>query len=267
MPATRIDFDLKSINEVIESGDLPEGGSLVERVYKLLRGKIINLSLPPEMPLVEKEIASILEISKTPVREALIRLSNDRLVNIKPKSGSYVAAISVERYLEACFIRAQLEGGCVRRLADKGLSMAEQVTLRAIITEQKQILSGESSSYDSFFQADQHFHRTLFELAGLSGAWALLNGAQAETDRVRHLKRRQGIHRSGLVIEEHSNIVQAIIDRNPDKAESVMIYHIGSVDDEMLSITENPQFLQTIESFNMLLSTQKKKRCKLKKQA
>lgn len=91
MTATKLEFTLLSIDEVLKANELPESGSLVERVYQLLREKIINLSLSPGMPLPEKEIATILNVSKTPVREALIRLSNDQLVNIVPKSGSYVA--------------------------------------------------------------------------------------------------------------------------------------------------------------------------------
>lgn len=262
MTATKLEFTLLGIDEVLKANELPESGSLVERVYQLLREKIINLSLSPGMPLPEKEIATILNVSKTPVREALIRLSNDQLVNIVPKSGSYVAPISIDRYLEACFIRVQLEGGCVRRLAEKGLSMAEQVHLRSLVSQQQQLLDAPVRDYERFFRADEQFHEMLFQYAGLPGAWALLNGAQAEIDRVRHLKIRQGILRSRAVVEEHSNIIQAVIDRSPDSAEAVMIYHIGSVDEQMLNMSENPQLLQSIEAFNALLSAQSKGRCK-----
>ena len=264
---TKIDFKVQSIDKVISLSDLGENGSLVERIYAVLRAQIINLSLPPEMPLVEKEIAGIFNISKTPVREALIRLANDRLVSIVPKSGSYVAAISVERYLEACFIRTSLEAGCIRRLADKGLSMSEQVNLRSIITQQKQILEGNEPDYKPFFVVDELLHKTFFEYAGLLGAWNILNSAKAEIDRVRHLKKMLGIHRSKAVIEEHTKIVQAVIDRDADSAEAAMIYHIGGVDEEMATISDNPQFLQSIESFNLLLNAQRKGRNKRKWQA
>mgnify|MGYP005988129307 CR=1 FL=1 len=261
---TKIDFKVQSIDKVISSSDLGEEGSLVERIYLILRTHIINLSLPPEMPLVEKEIAAHFDISKTPVREALIRLANDRLVTIIPKSGSYVSSISVERYLEACFIRESLEGGCVKRLADKGLSMAEQVQLRSILTQQKQILNTNPTDYEPFFIVDELLHKTFFEYAGLSGAWVLLNSAKAEIDRVRHLKRMLGIHRRNLVVEEHTKIVEAIIDRNSDKAQTAMIYHIGGVDDEIVSISENPEFLQSIETFNLLINAERKGRNKRK---
>lgn len=262
-------FEIKSIDKVITSCITKEGGlkegSLVEQIYWVLRDNIINLSLPPEMSLVEKEIAAIFEISKTPVREALIRLANDGLVTIVPKSGSYVTSISLERYLEACFIRSSLEGGCVKRLADKGISMSEQVKLKAIITQHKQldetVISTNSTYHNSpSYQVNELFHRTLFEYAGILGAWLLLDSSRAEIDRVRNLKTISGIDRNSTVIEEHAKILEAIIDRNPDAAKQAMIYHIGDVDKEMELISNNPDFLDTMNEFNMIVNEQRKRR-------
>lgn len=271
----KIIFEIQSIDRIINASSIKKEGSLVDRIYWVLRENIINLSLPPEIPLVEKEIAAIFEISKTPVREALIRLANDRLVTIVPKSGSYVTSISLERYLEACFIRLNLESGCVKRLADKGLSMSEQVKLKAIITRQQQILDNKTKQtpsqnepgYTSFFEVDELFHRTLFEYAGILGAWFVLDSSKAEMDRVRHLKRMMGINRSSAVIEEHTSIVEAIINRDPEAAEEAMIYHIGGVDDEMDIISKNPQFIRSMEEFNLLINEQRKGRNKRKWQS
>ena len=268
----KIIFNIQSIEKILNASNLAKKGSLVDQVFRVLRQNIVNLNLPPEMPLVEKEIAAIFGISKTPVREALIRLANERLVTVIPKSGSYVTAISLERHFEACFIRVSLEGACVRRLAEKGIGLAEQVKLKSIIARQKQILEQQSSQnelnsiidYAPFFAVDELFHRTLFECAGILGAWELLDSAKAELDRVRHLKKIMGIHRSNSVIEEHSSIVEAIINRDPILAEKTMAYHIGGIDDEIDIISENPQFLQSMEEFNLLIGAQRKRRNKRK---
>lgn len=268
----KIIFNVPNMEKVLSGSNLTKEESLVDQVFRVLRQNIINLNLPPEMPLVEKDIAAIFGISKTPVREALIRLANDRLVTVIPKSGSYVTAISLARHFEACFIRANLEGGCVKRLAEKGIGLAEQVKLKSIIAQQKQILEqqsvqstlNEKIDYAPFFAVDELFHRTLFECAGIPGAWELLNSAKAELDRVRHLKKLMGIHRSNSVIEEHSNIVEAIINRDPAFAEKTMGYHIGGIDDEINVISENPKFLQSMEAFNLLISAQRKGRNKRK---
>lgn len=238
---------------------------MVEHIYCVLRENILNLSLLPEMPLVEKEIAAIFEISKTPVREALIRLANDRLVTIIPKSGSYVNSISIERYLEACFIRGSLESSCVKRLADKGISLTEQVKLNAIITEHKQIINNYPSTYNKadncpYVLNNELFHRTLFEFGGILGAWNLLDSSIAQMDRVRHLKTMVGIKRSSTVVDEYYKIVEAIKNRDPIAAEEAMVHHIGSVDDEMDIISKNPQFIKSLEEFNSLISEQRKRR-------
>ena len=196
----KINFNIQSLDAIFDSSDLTNEGSLVDQTYSILRKNIINLNLPPEMPLVEKEIAAILDISKTPVREAIIRLANDRLITVVAKSGSYVTAINLDRYLEACFIRVSLECGCVKRLAEKGISLAQQVELKAIITQQQQILEqqsiqkklNEKIDYSPFFAVDELFHRTLFQCAGVAGAWKLMDSTKAELDRVRHLKKLMG---------------------------------------------------------------------------
>ncbi|MDP5031267.1 MAG: GntR family transcriptional regulator [Paraglaciecola sp.] len=259
-----VNFEVKSIDRIIASG-IKKEGSLVDQIYLVLRENIINLSLPPEMALVEKEIAAIFEISKTPVREALIRLANDRLVTIVPKSGSYVTAISLERYLEACFIRVSLESGCVKRLADKGISLSEQVKLKGIITEQQQAINNKTSNKNALgnpasFEIDALFHRTLFEYAGILGAWLLLDSSKAEMDRVRHLQAKMGIARSSTVVDEYSKIVEAIIGRDTIAAEKAMVYHIGDVDDEMDIISNNPKFIKSMEEFNSLINEQRKRR-------
>ena len=98
-------FDTRPLTELLSADALSGDGSLVDQVYDLLRKCIIDLSLPPESALVEQEVAGTLNLSKTPVREAIIRLSREGLVRVAPKSGSFVTAINLDRYFEACFMK------------------------------------------------------------------------------------------------------------------------------------------------------------------
>lgn len=243
-------FDVRPLPEVLNADQLPGRGSLVDQIYALLRGLIVDLSLPPESALVEQEVASALKVSKTPVREAIIRLSREGLVNVVPKSGSFVTAISLDRYLEACFVRTQLEVGCAKRLAAQGMGLADQVALRALLKEQEAAIDEDAR----FFELDEALHRRLFQLAGLEGAWDVMNLAKAELDRVRHLKRLFGFRQRDLVIEEHAELIDAIISRDPQRAERAMLNNIGAVDDEIVSISENAVLLRTIEDLNELVA-------------
>lgn len=255
---TALTFNVRPLADVLDVDGLPGDGSLVDRIYELLRKLIVDLSLPPESALVEQEVASVLKVSKTPVREAIIRLSREGLVQVVPKSGSYVTAVSLDRYLEACFVRTQLEVGCAKRLAVLGVSLADQVRLKALLKEQEEAIQENDNA--RFFELDEALHRRFFELAGLSGAWEIMNFAKAEMDRVRHIKRLFGIRQGHLVVEEHTALVNAIIDRDPLKAERAMMDNVGAVEDEMISISENPLLLRTIEDLNQLVALDRRSR-------
>lgn len=255
---TELTFNVRPLADVLDGGGLPGDGSLVDRIYELLRRRIVDLSLPPESALVEQEVASVLEVSKTPVREAIIRLSREGLVQVIPKSGSYVTAVSLDRYLQACFVRTQLEVGCVKRLATQGVSLADQVKLKALLTEQEAAIGHSDDAL--FFELDEALHKRFFELAGLSDVWEIMNFSKAELDRVRHIKRLFGIRQRHLVVEEHAAVVNAVIDRDPDRAERAMMENIGAVEDEMISISENPLLLRTIEDLNQLVALDRRSR-------
>lgn len=255
---TALTFNVRPLAVVLGAKGLPGEGSLVDQIYELLRKLIVDLSLPPESALVEQEVASVLQVSKTPVREAIIRLSREGLVQVVPKSGSYVTAVSLDRYLEACFVRTQLEVGCAKRLAVLGVGLADQVKLKALLTEQEDAIQQDDNA--RFFELDEALHKRLFELAGLSGAWEIMNFAKAEMDRVRHIKRLFGIRQRHLVVEEHTALVNAIIDRDPVKAERAMMENIGAVEDEMISISENPLILRTIDDLNQLVALDRRSR-------
>lgn len=254
----KLTFKVRPLNKVLRAKDLSGEGSLVEQVYALLRKSIINLSLPPEFALVEQDVASGLDVSKTPVREAIIRLAREGLIKVVPKSGSYVTPISLDRYLEACFVRTQLEVGCVRRLATQGVTLSDQVRLRAHISQQQEALKNDDDI--GFFDSDESLHKSFFELAGLPGVWDTLNFAKAELDRVRHLKRQFGIRQRRLVIQEHEALINAIIARDPVNAERALLDNIGAVDDEITSISKNTQLLRTIQDLNELVALDQRSR-------
>lgn len=251
-------FAVRPLSTVLSAASLGNDGSLVDRIYAVLRRAIIDLSLPPELPLVEQEVAAALAVSKTPVREAIIRLSREGLVAVVAKSGSYVTPISIDRYLEACFVRIQLEVGCVRRLAGRGVSLADQVRLRAFIAEQEAAFAANDDA--RFFAADEAMHRSLFELSGLPGVWQTMNLAKAELDRVRHLKRRFGMRQRLLVIAEHRMLIEALIAGDPNQAEQALLQNIGAVEDEIAALAQHPSLLRTIDDLNTLVALDRRHR-------
>lgn len=223
---------------------LTDDESLVTQIHRALHELIVSLQLQPGQLVSEKEVADSLNASKTPVREALIRLENSGLVQIVPKSGTYVTPISINAYIEGCFARVQLETGAVRRAA----TCCDAVTkkkLYSIISQQKIALDKED--YENFFVLDQALHAAFFDAAGVRGVWKVLNRTQSDVNRIRHLKRINKIRRGPTVICQHEKIVEAICSGDSDAAECALIEHIGSLEREIDLLMSNPDLLSFIE--------------------
>ena len=110
-------FEEQSVPVLLRDVRFDADKTLVSQIFEIIRRLIITVRLRPGQKISENDISEELTASKNPVREALIRLEDAGLVTIVPKSGTFVAPIRVNRYIDACFIRLQLETGAVRRAA------------------------------------------------------------------------------------------------------------------------------------------------------
>ena len=107
----------QSVPDLLRDVRFDADKTLVSQIFEIIRRLIITVRLRPGQKISENDISEALRASKTPVREALIRLEDAGLVTIVPKSGTFVAPIRIDRYIDACFVRLQLETGAVRRAA------------------------------------------------------------------------------------------------------------------------------------------------------
>ena len=249
-----------TISELLENIELDSKTSLVKQIYTILWELIVNISLKPGQAMSEKEISDALKASKTPVREAIIKLEETGLIRIVPKSGTYVSPISLDRYIEACFTRLQLEVGAVRRAAERSNDLKSVLHLEATITRQVKAL--EKEDYEEFFKLDEALHKAFFEMAGVPGVWQVVKKTQSDVYRIRHLKRLLNIRRGNQVVEEHKAIVAAIRSGSPDAAEAALIAHIGSLESEIDQMSSHPEILDFIETLND--SGKRSKRTKMK---
>lgn len=222
--------------------------TLVPQIFEKLRELIVAVQIQPGQPISENEVADALSASKTPVREALIRLEDAGLVNIVPKSGTYVTPISVDRYLEACFCRLLLETGAVRRAAMRTDDKANMQHLSDLLAAQQAAFIAHDDA--GFFTLDEDLHRAFFEIAGVPGVWNTVKRLQVDLDRIRHLKRMFGIRRTAQVIDEHRAIITAIQSGSPDAAETALVAHLGPLDAEIEVLSAHPGLLDLIESLN-----------------
>ena len=199
------------------------GVSAVQQVYDHLRDRIINLKLPPGAPIAKGKIAAEFGLSQTPVREALLRLADEGLVDIFPQSGTMVSLIDVQHAREAHFIRLAVEVEVQRVLAET-IDAEGMAELRAWV--ERQITELKAGSQTAFKQADNQFHDAMFRLAGVHGLARLLQAQRGHYDRIRGLYLREHERRE-TVVEEHNAILAALNKRDAAAAEAGVRRHLG----------------------------------------
>lgn len=235
-------------SELFKDVSLSSDDSMVNQIHRVLWEMITTTRLLPGQLLSEKELSESLNASRTPVREALIRLEEAGLVYVVPKSGTYVTPVRISTYIEACFIRLQLETGSVRRAAGRFADYQSGEDLNAIIEMQKEAL--QDNDYSRFFVLDEKLHESIFSIAGIAGVWNVLRRTQSEVYRIRHLKREYQLRHGAKVLKAHQRIVDAISSGDPDAAEAAMLEHLGPLEREIEQLTAFPELLKFIEQQN-----------------
>jgi len=192
------------------------------RIYHKIREDILNGIYQPDEELRENTIGKSLGVSRTPVREALRQLELEGLVYIIPNKGAYVKGISMEDIRDIYMIRSRLEGLSARLAAEKmtneQLEELEEVILLAEFHANK-------GHYEKVFEMDSKFHKMLYEASGSKQLHHLLTDYHHYVQRVRKRSVSE-MNRAGRSTEEHKRILDAIRDRDPDRAEELAKEHI-----------------------------------------
>jgi len=194
-------------------------------VYQNLRDDIVSLRLKPGDPISEKEVAARYGVSRTPVREAIQRLADERLVEIFPQSGTFVARIPYDDLPEAMVIRKALETASVR-LATQKATRSQLLALATIVEQQRE--AAEANDRGAFHRADEAFHAKIAEISGFPGIWRQVLQVKVQVDRYRRLTlTQQG--RMAQVIADHERILAGITAGSPADAEAGMALHLDAV--------------------------------------
>jgi DNA-binding GntR family transcriptional regulator len=196
----------------------------VRGIYGQIRQDIVLLRLRPGTRLSENELALRFGTSRAPVREALIRLVEEGLIEVLPQRGSFVTRISLSAMERARFVREALEVAVARRAAERGLSNEAMRQAAAVIAEQEDARADP----ERFTLADDAFHRLIADDIGISQIWAVLEREKSQLDRIRFLSLPATTPVDAL-IAQHKNILAAIARRDPNAAEAAMRAHLSEV--------------------------------------
>lgn len=204
------------------------------QVYELLRSAIISLKLQPGEVISEKDLCSQLEISRTPLREAILQLANQKLIIIRPNSSTIVSPIKLKDVLEGQLVRETLEMRSVK-LAARFYTERNADAFNTSLLLQRS--ASKRKATDEFYALDEEFHKIICECSGYPNLWRLLNGAKGQLDRVRRLAFPVQNHFEE-VIAEHERISAAIMANDEAAAENVMLEHLDSIFETLLILID-----------------------------
>lgn len=209
--------------------------NLQQQAFNAIRNKIIYSELEPGRKISEKELEEQLNIGRTPIREALIQLRNQELIYAVPQSGTYVSKIDIESASHARYTRELLEKAILPECSAKLTDKARRV-LEAILEETKK--AAKDKRKKDFFQLDNRFHHTCFEIAGRGEIWHWLESYSTHLDRFRWLRLFVSELGWERVTDEHYELLNAIVNHDLDEIAFLSTLHLHMVIEEQDSIIQ-----------------------------
>jgi GntR family transcriptional regulator, rspAB operon transcriptional repressor len=192
-------------------------------VFQSLRQDIIALTLAPGTVLSRAGLQDRFGLSSTPIRDALIRLQEEGLVWVFPQHATVVSPIDLDKARQGQFLRRSVELEIVRALAMKP-DPASIERLRSLIRQQSAF--AKLGEHAAFISADQTFHRTMYDFAGASDLWHVVNRHGGHIDRLRRLHLPvPGKMRD--IVRDHKSIVDAIEAGKPEEAQLRLREHLS----------------------------------------
>lgn len=200
-------------------------------VYRVLKENIMNLNLKPGEAIGEIELSKILNVSRTPLREAIVQLIEEKLIEVFPQKGSFVSKIDLRIVEEAIFVRETCESRILELACDKPDKESLIKNLERNIEYQKVILNFDGDLYE-FFKLDNEFHYMLFKDFNKKNSWKAIKRLSTHYDRLRLLDALERINLE-VTLNQHKEIVEIIKKGDKEKINSLIDKHLLNYKDVM----------------------------------
>jgi DNA-binding GntR family transcriptional regulator len=207
--------------------------SYTAQVHGLLQRAIVRGVLPPRTPLSEATIASMIEVSRTPVREALAQLQDEQLVLIYRQAGTIVAPVHLSLLEEGRFVRSTLECANHVQLAFN-IAPAQLAEFGQLVQRQRDaVAAGET---ERFSELDELMHRRLFEFAGRTHLWSMLEPIKRQFDRVRWLLLGHVAGHADRALREHEQMLAQMAARDVAGLGASVAGHIDHITEHVAAL-------------------------------
>ena len=196
--------------------------SLSDEAYLRIRDLIVSLELRPGSIVNERELMERLGLGRTPVREALRTLAQERLVEVYPRRGIFVAPVDAKDLASLSEVRAALESQAAALAAERATT-AERAATNELVADLERI-AGEPDER-RLIDLDQRIHRHVYRCAHNAHLEATLNEYYVLTLRIWFLALDR-VARLDDAVGEHRELLEAIRDRDAPRAEDAMRRHV-----------------------------------------
>lgn len=222
----------KTVRRNFSSTDL----SLTERAYRALKEEILSVRLPPGAPLPIERLVHEMQISRTPLREAIQRLEQEGLLEIRPRLGTFVAPLDLRKIREMYYVRGALEGAAARTTA----ALADPAHLAAIARQLHQYPVDGAVDLRGMSESGHRLHRLISEECGNETLAGMIRQLQDHFVRFRNLslqlpEKVLASHR------QHLEILAALEARDGDRAERLMREHLEQAGRFLVESLLNPR--------------------------
>ncbi|TCP96571.1 DNA-binding GntR family transcriptional regulator [Cricetibacter osteomyelitidis] len=192
-----------------------------EFAYRMIREMIVNMELKPGNKVSETELATLLGLSRTPIREALIDLEKSGVVRVISQKGTFISYIDPLLIEEARFLRLTLEKEVASQLCEEQYQ-EHLYLLEDNVKLQEFYLNNEN--YEKFLELDNEFHRLFFQLTNNMNIYKLMSGLNIHFDRARVavFKNKPSLK----TIVEHRNILSAMKKQDKDQVKEYIEAHL-----------------------------------------
>lgn len=222
-----------------------ERKSVQTLVYEELKRNIMSMKLEPGQVMSTQEMATRLNVSRTPVREAFLQLQSEGLVDIIPQRETTVSRIDLKRVNQEKFIRECLEYGTISKFLEKRNTEAIQ-QMAKLIDRQKEYAA--EKNFAAFLEADDQFHKILFDATDQEMAWATIDGTNGHYNRLRILFiKEDGVMESS--VSQHTEIVKLLEKGEEEGVRTALMSHIKRFKvDETAIVAKYPDYFYTKET-------------------
>ncbi len=193
-----------------------------EYAYRIIRNNIIDLDIKPGSMISEQEVAQELNVSRTPVHEALLELSRSKIVDILPQRGCSVSRIDLELVEEAVFARRTIECAVIEE-ACKMATEQDLADMRDNIRLQDFYLA--SKTVEKVMELDNKFHESLYRISNKMQCYYMVQLLNVHFDRLRSMSLYSV--KEIKIVDDHRAMMQAMIDKDPALAKSILEKHLS----------------------------------------